>query len=150
MFKILKITAHPVVDFAAEELKKYLRMMMPRCGEIPISYDPQAKEGFRLGLMEDFGLDISEAEIAPFISLDCCIRSFKEYCRIRMILIKHDCSALQWFQRVAVLYNSCNHHGVDDITCREYKSETRVHVTLIVVTDSICKVKCICLVRVKI
>ena len=63
MFRIYKITADPVVDYAAEELKKYLRMMMPRCGEIIISYDPEAKEGFRLGLMENFGLDTSEAEV---------------------------------------------------------------------------------------
>ena len=62
MYRIYKITSNPVVDFAAEELKKYLRMMMPRCGEIIISYDPEAKEGFRLGLMEAFGLDTSEAE----------------------------------------------------------------------------------------
>lgn len=33
MFKIFKITSNTVVDFAAEELKKYLRMMMPFCGE---------------------------------------------------------------------------------------------------------------------
>lgn len=62
MYKIYKIASNPVVDFAAEELKKYLRMMMPRCGEITIAYDPEAKEGFRLGLMENFGLDTSEAE----------------------------------------------------------------------------------------
>ena len=36
MYKIFKITSSPVVDFAAEELKKYLRMMMPRAGEIVI------------------------------------------------------------------------------------------------------------------
>ena len=62
MYKIYKVTASPVVDYAAEELKKYLRMMMPRCGEIDICYDPNAKEGFRLGLMADFGLDVSEAK----------------------------------------------------------------------------------------
>jgi len=56
MLKIKKIRADHVLDFAAEELKKYLRMMMPRCGEISISYEPDAKDGFRLGLMEDFGL----------------------------------------------------------------------------------------------
>ncbi|MBR5295179.1 MAG: DUF4838 domain-containing protein [Clostridia bacterium] len=60
MYRIFKITSSTVVDFAAEELKKYLRMMMPRCGEIDIVYDPEAKEGFRLGLMDDFGLDTSE------------------------------------------------------------------------------------------
>ena len=61
MYVINKITSHHVVDFAAEELKKYLRMMMPRCGEIDIAYAADAKEGFRLGLMTDFGLDTSEA-----------------------------------------------------------------------------------------
>ena len=56
MLTIYKLRADHVVDFAAEELKKYLRMMMPRCGEIDICYDPAAKEGFRLGLLEDFKL----------------------------------------------------------------------------------------------
>ena len=62
MYRIYKITSDHVVDFAAEELKRYLRMMMPRCGEIDIAYDPDATEGFRLGLMSDFGLDTSEAQ----------------------------------------------------------------------------------------
>ncbi len=62
MYKIYKITSNHVVDFAAQELKKYMRMMMPRCGEIEIEYKPDAKDGFRLGLMEDFGLDTSEAK----------------------------------------------------------------------------------------
>ena len=53
---ICKVRAHHVIDFAAEELKKYLRMMMPEKSEIPISFDPHATEGFRLGLLEDFGL----------------------------------------------------------------------------------------------
>ncbi|MBE6590382.1 MAG: hypothetical protein E7643_09425, partial [Ruminococcaceae bacterium] len=61
MYSIKKITSNHVVDFAAEELKKYLRMMMPRSGEIDIAYDPAATDGFRLGLMQDFGLDTSEA-----------------------------------------------------------------------------------------
>ena len=61
MYKVYKITSSPVVDYAAEELKKYLRMMMPYCGEIMITYDPEAAEGFRLGVMADFGLDTSEA-----------------------------------------------------------------------------------------
>ena len=62
MYKIYKITSNPVADFAAEELKRYLRMMMPRCGEITIEYNPNAKDGFRLGLMQDFGLDVSEVK----------------------------------------------------------------------------------------
>lgn len=62
MYTINVVTLNPVVNFAAEELKKYLRMMMPECGEIFINYDRDAKDGLRLGLMSDFGLDTSEAE----------------------------------------------------------------------------------------
>ena len=62
MLTISKIRSHPVIDFAAEELKKYLRMMMPRCGEINVAYAPKATTGFRLGLTEDFG--ISSEEVA--------------------------------------------------------------------------------------
>lgn len=62
MYVINKITSHSAVDYAAEELRKYLRMMMPECGNIEIKYDPDAKEGFRLGLMQEFGLDTSDAE----------------------------------------------------------------------------------------
>ncbi len=77
MYKIYKITSNPVVDFAAEELKKYLRMMMPRCGEISIEYAPDAKEGFRLGLMQDLGLDVSEApdvSLDDILHIDCCAK----------------------------------------------------------------------------
>lgn len=56
MYKIHKIRADHVIDFAAEELKKYLRCMMPDCGDISIDYDPDATDGFRLGVLEDFGL----------------------------------------------------------------------------------------------
>ena len=62
MYKIYKITSNSTVDFAAEELKKYIRMMMTECGEIPIEYCPDAREGFRIGLMADFGLDMSDVE----------------------------------------------------------------------------------------
>ena len=61
MLIINKVRPNHVIDFAAEELKKYLRMMMPACGEIDIRYAPDATDGFRLGLLEDFGLP-SEAE----------------------------------------------------------------------------------------
>ena len=56
MLKIWKLRSEEAIDFAAQELKKYLRMMMPRCGDIAIGYDPGATEGFRLGLLEDLGL----------------------------------------------------------------------------------------------
>ena len=61
MYVINKLRADQVIDHAAQELKKYLRMMMPECGEIDICYAPDAQDGFRLGLMEDFGLP-NEAE----------------------------------------------------------------------------------------
>ena len=61
MLTIRKLRADEVIGFAAEELKKYLRMMMPECGDIPISLAPGAGDGFRLGLLADFGLDAPEA-----------------------------------------------------------------------------------------
>ena len=64
MFKINKITVNATVDFAAEELKKYLRMMMPDRANVDILYDPKAEDGFRLGLMQDFGLDVSDVKDA--------------------------------------------------------------------------------------
>ncbi len=62
MFVIYKTSLSSPVDYAAEELRKYFRMMMPHCGAVEIKYDPEAKDGFRLGLMQDFGLDISDAD----------------------------------------------------------------------------------------
>ena len=74
MLSINKITSSSIVDFAAEELKKYLRMMMPEGGDIKISYAPDARDGFRLGLMQDFGLDVSDAEdteLDDILYMDC-------------------------------------------------------------------------------
>ena len=61
MFTIKKMRDDQTISFAADELQKYLWTMMPRLGVIPVSLDPQATEGFRLGLLEDFGLE-SEAK----------------------------------------------------------------------------------------
>ena len=74
MIKINKLFPNEVVDYAAEELRKYLRMMMPDGGDVKISYDPDATEGFRLGLMQDLGLDVSDAEdptLDDIIYVDC-------------------------------------------------------------------------------
>ena len=74
MFYINKITSNSTVDYAAEELKKYLRMMMPEGGDVKIAYAPDAKDGFRLGLMQDFGLDVSdveEPELDDILYIDC-------------------------------------------------------------------------------
>ena len=56
MLTIYKLQADHTIDFAAEELKKYMRMMMPETGDIIIAYAPEAKDGFRLGLLQDFDL----------------------------------------------------------------------------------------------
>ena len=74
MLSINKLISSTVVDHAAEELKKYLRMMMPECGDIRISYNPLATDGFRLGLMQDLGLDVSDAadtELDDILYIDC-------------------------------------------------------------------------------
>ena len=74
MLTVNKLISKSAVDYAAEELKKYLRMMMPEAGDIKISYDPLAKDGFRLGLMQDLGLDVSDAEdteLDDIIYIDC-------------------------------------------------------------------------------
>ena len=60
MLLINKVSSHSAIDHAAEELRKYLRMMMPECGNIEIKYAPYAKDGFRLGLMQELGLDTSD------------------------------------------------------------------------------------------
>ena len=74
MFCINKITLGDAVDFAASELKKYLRMMMPEGGNVVINYAPDAVDGFRLGLMQDFGLDTSDVkdtELDDILYIDC-------------------------------------------------------------------------------
>jgi hypothetical protein len=63
-YKIYKITDCITVDYAAEELKKYLRMMMPECGDIDIkrAFGAIPEDGFVLGLMSDFGISTEEAD----------------------------------------------------------------------------------------
>ena len=57
MLKIYKISSGSAIDFAAEELKRYLRMMRPSENEIEVAYNPLAKDGFRLGLFSEFGIE---------------------------------------------------------------------------------------------
>ncbi len=54
MLSINKISCGSAIDFAAEELKKYLRMMMPEGNTVEVKFAPEASEGFRLGLFSDF------------------------------------------------------------------------------------------------
>ena len=74
MFYINKLNSESAIDFAAEELKKYLRMMMPEGGDVKISYSPEARDGFRLGLMQDFDLDVSDVNdtaLDDILYIDC-------------------------------------------------------------------------------
>lgn len=59
---IFKMRADHTIDFAAEELKKYLRMMMPEKGDIAIELKADAKHGFRLGLLSDFDIPFEGAD----------------------------------------------------------------------------------------
>ena len=56
MLTINKLRCDSAIDHAALEMKKYLRMMMPEAGDVKIAYAPEAKDGFRLGFLEDFGV----------------------------------------------------------------------------------------------
>lgn len=56
MFKIYKLRDNCTVNFAAEELRKYLRMMMPDCGEIQILPYARENNGFCFGLLDDFSI----------------------------------------------------------------------------------------------
>ena len=68
---IYKLRDDPVLSFAAEELKKYLHMMTS-WADITIASDPKATEGFRLGLLEDFGLPFegNDAETDDVVHID--------------------------------------------------------------------------------
>lgn len=73
MKKIYVMSPNVTVIYAAEELKKYMRMMMPDDynAEIQLS---RGSSGFRLGLMSDFGLDTSDADditLDDIIYVDC-------------------------------------------------------------------------------
>ncbi len=61
-------------SFAASELKKYLRMMMPRVGNVRILPNHDETASFRLGLMADFRLDCSDAadlRLDDVVFIDC-------------------------------------------------------------------------------
>jgi len=72
MFTIYKLRADHVIDFAAEELKKYLRMMCLQLPELEIVYDPNATDGFRLGLLEDHGIskDVPDPVVDDLVYID--------------------------------------------------------------------------------
>lgn len=57
MINIYKVSYGSPIDYAAEELRKYLKMMMPDEGSFKVIYNETAHEGYRLGLMSDFGLE---------------------------------------------------------------------------------------------
>jgi len=57
---------HQTLEYAASELKKYVRMMMPMTKEPHIMHEDSTSgkklNGIRIGFMSDFGLDTSDAE----------------------------------------------------------------------------------------
>ena len=71
IYHIYKMRDDHVLSFAAEELKKYLHMMT-QWPEILITTDPKATDGFRLGLLEDFGLPFegNDAETDDVVHID--------------------------------------------------------------------------------
>ncbi len=74
MLKIYKVSSASAVDFAAEELKRYLRMMMPEAGSISVQYAPCACDGFRVGLLSDFCLpdtDVEDPYMDEILYADC-------------------------------------------------------------------------------
>lgn len=71
---INKMRSESAIDFASEELRKYLRMMMPDGGNYKINLAPDANYGFRLGLLADFGIDagdVEDAELDDVLYIDC-------------------------------------------------------------------------------
>ena len=62
MLQIYKLRDDSVVNFAAEELKKYLRMMMPQEKVVNITFSTEGQNGFRIGLLQDFGLSCEAAD----------------------------------------------------------------------------------------
>ncbi len=72
MLTINKLFDSQVLDHAAEELKKYIRMMMPDAGDVTIRFDPNASDGFRLGLLEQFQLPFEgeDAELDDVIHVE--------------------------------------------------------------------------------
>ena len=73
MIIINKLSGEVAIDYAATELKKYLRMMMPDT-VVRIPPTPEASGGIRLGLMGELGLDISDVsdpELDDVIYINC-------------------------------------------------------------------------------
>ena len=42
-YQIFRVNSDTVITFAAQELKKYLRMMLPRCGKVLPATTPKPK-----------------------------------------------------------------------------------------------------------
>ena len=74
MISIYKTSSATPIDFAAEELKRYLRMMIPEAGHCNVKFTPGAKDGFRVGLLSDFGLpdsDVEDSHMDEIMYADC-------------------------------------------------------------------------------
>ena len=74
MLSIYKCSDASAVDFAAEELKRYIRMMMPEAGQVTVCYKKGAVDGFRIGLLSEFGLpdsDVEDSYMDEILYADC-------------------------------------------------------------------------------
>lgn len=72
MFEINFTNTDITVSYAAQELKKYLRMLMTRCGDIPLSFGAYNPNCFNVGLMSDFNLksDVEDMFLDDEIYID--------------------------------------------------------------------------------
>ena len=85
MYTITVKTLHPAVLYAADELKKYIRMILPRCGDPVIAYTGDlgaGKTAFTRGLAR--GLGASEQVTSPTYTI------VNEYLGGRMPLFHFD------------------------------------------------------------
>lgn len=62
MLSIYKCSCASAIDFAAEELRRYLRMMMPEGGHIAIKQADGVTDGICLGLLSELGLPDGDVE----------------------------------------------------------------------------------------
>ena len=77
MIKIYVTAQDLTLSYAAEELKKYIRMMMPDASNPAVCFG-DGTDGIRLGVMSYFGLDTSDAEdiaLDDIMYIDCDGRS---------------------------------------------------------------------------
>ena len=87
--------------------------------------------------------NVAYREETPVISFHGSIRPVLQDCRIRQVLIKHDGRTLYRHQCAAIPYDTSNGHGINDLSGRECKRITRIHVAFIVVSNGVRQIQSI-------